>query len=336
MQVWLDEEVDGQLGVWLERYLAVELRSGLPDKPGEHVVIVSGCPVNEDALNNGRAVILVEPEQDESDRVIRLLAGSERPRLDIVSHVAPRMRAERTWSLVLALANRVPLAARQMRAGPVSRSDLTAADPSGGSWLDLERAIPLFGRTIAFIGFTPMAWTVADLAAQQGMFPIYWVDPGQDDSRVDTEGAALRSGAREVHFDHLFEGADVIVLDVPFSEESLRLIDTPELALMRPDALLVNAAHGRAIDEGALLQALRDGRLGGVALDRFNYEPLPDDSPLRDVERVLLTPGIVPPTVDEILERTAAEVAGLIGPDADRLALSRRVRHVRRRRVSTT
>ena len=333
MEVWTVGDEDGQLTTQLARLLAVEVRAGLPDSPGDHVIVVASRPVPDEALASARVIVLIEPELAEKDRVTRLLAGQSQPRLEVVANVSAGIRAERTWSLLLSMNARIPQATRALATQSVSHSNFVTGHPSGGSWLDLERPVSLFGSTIGFVGFTPMGWAMARLAMHSGMHPFYWAEPGSQATQVEVEGAALRSGATEVGFDDLLAAADVVVLDVCYSDSTIRLIDSPELSLMRPDAMLVNTAHGRAIDEGALLQALRDGRLGGVALDRFNYEPLPGDSPLRGFERVLLTPGIAVPTQAEIIERTAAEVASILSSFTDAPLASRRVRHVRRRRV---
>lgn len=334
MQVWLVGDTNGQLALRLARHLSVEVHAGVPNSEGEHIVIVSGQPASDEALASAFSIVLVEPELAEKDRVTRLLAGQGQPRLEILTNVGAGIRAERSWSLVLSMAARIPEATTALAAQSITHSDLVTGNPSGESWLDLERPVSLFGGTIGFVGFTPMGWRMAELAAQLGMKPVYWPEPESRAMQIESEGAALRSGATEVGFADLLAMSDVIVLDVCYSDSSVRLIDSPELALMLPGAMLVNTAHGRAIDEGALIQALRDGRLGGVALDRFNYEPLPDDSPLRGFERALLTPGIAVPTDAEILDRTTVEVARtLSSSDAGPLSL-RRVRHIRRRRAS--
>lgn len=334
MQVWIVGDDAGQLTTQLARRLAVEFRATLPEAPGDHVIVVAGRPAPDEALASARIIVLIEPELAERDRVTRLLAGQSQPQLEIVANVGAGIRAERTWSLLLSMSASIPQATTGLATQSVSHSDLVTGHPSGGSWLDLERPVSLFGGTIGFVGFTPMGWKMARLAMQSGMQPVYWAEPDSLAMHVEVEGAALCSGATEVGFDDLLAASDVVVLDVCYSDTTERLIDSPELSFMRPDAMLVNTAHGRAIDEGALLQALHDGRLRGVALDRFNYEPLPDDSPLRGFERALLTPGIAVPTQAEILERTSAEVACLLSSSDDASLSSRRVRHVRRRRAT--
>jgi D-3-phosphoglycerate dehydrogenase / 2-oxoglutarate reductase len=100
--------------------------------------------------------------------------------------------------------------------------------------------------------------------------------------------------------------ADVVSLHLPVTPATRGLIDTHRLALLRPGALLVNAARGALVDEAALVEALRSGHLAGAALDVFAQEPLPADSPLRDAPNLLLTPHLAGST------REAQDRAGVV------------------------
>lgn len=86
--------------------------------------------------------------------------------------------------------------------------------------------------------------------------------------------------------------SDYVVLSVPLTHETEKLIGEPELRLMRPNAYLVNIARGRVLDEKALVRALREGWIAGAGLDVTEEEPLPPDSPLYDMPNVILTPHI--------------------------------------------
>jgi phosphoglycerate dehydrogenase-like enzyme len=86
--------------------------------------------------------------------------------------------------------------------------------------------------------------------------------------------------------------ADVVVLAAPQTSATLHLIGARELAMMKADAVLVNVGRGKLVDEAALAAALATGRLRGAALDVFEHEPLPPDSPLWSREDVLITPHV--------------------------------------------
>ena len=84
--------------------------------------------------------------------------------------------------------------------------------------------------------------------------------------------------------------ADFLVLACPLTDETRNLVDAGVLAAMKPTARVINVARGRVVDEPALIAALREGRIGGAALDVTADEPLPQDSPLWDMPQVLITP----------------------------------------------
>jgi glyoxylate/hydroxypyruvate reductase A len=90
--------------------------------------------------------------------------------------------------------------------------------------------------------------------------------------------------------DELLPEADVVVLATPHTPLTHHLLDARRLALLKPSAIVVNVARGDVVDEQALIDALRAGRLRGAALDVFEREPLPDDSPLWDLPNVLVSP----------------------------------------------
>jgi phosphoglycerate dehydrogenase-like enzyme len=84
--------------------------------------------------------------------------------------------------------------------------------------------------------------------------------------------------------------SDFIVISAPVTSATQKLIDAHALATMKPDAYLINVARGALIDEPALIKALQEKRIGGAALDVFAEEPLPTNSPLWDLDNVLITP----------------------------------------------
>jgi phosphoglycerate dehydrogenase-like enzyme len=103
----------------------------------------------------------------------------------------------------------------------------------------------------------------------------------------------------------LLPSADVAVVAAPQTKDTRGLIGRREFAAMRSDAILVNVSRGRLVDEGALAEALANGRVGGAALDVFEQEPLPKDSPLWAMANVLITPhmaGFRPDHWDAVVE----------------------------------
>ncbi len=96
------------------------------------------------------------------------------------------------------------------------------------------------------------------------------------------------------------EGADVVSLCLPSTGETGGLVSRDVIARMKPGAVILNAGRGSTLDEAALIRALQEGRLGGAVLDVTAVEPLPDISPLWDMENVILTPHISGSNMDPV------------------------------------
>lgn len=109
-----------------------------------------------------------------------------------------------------------------------------------------------------------------------------------NDVRVIDEDVVARTGIRMVELETLLREADFVTLCCDLNPTSRHLIDAAALERMKDEAVLVNTARGPIVDEPALVCALREERIGGAGLDVFEEEPLPDDSPLRCMDQVLL------------------------------------------------
>jgi len=115
-------------------------------------------------------------------------------------------------------------------------------------------------------------------------------------------------GVRMTGLDELLAGADVVTLHVPLTDETRGMIGEAELGSMRPGSFLVNASRGGVVDEAALAGALREGRLAGAALDVYEEEPPPPDSPLREAPNLVLSAHLGGAT-PEARRAVAVEVA---------------------------
>ena len=100
----------------------------------------------------------------------------------------------------------------------------------------------------------------------------------------------LENGVEMTSLDELLEASDFVSLHTDLNPTSYHLMNTTTLAMMKPGAILINTSRGPVVDEPALIQALQTGVLGGAALDVFENEPLPDDSPLLKMDHVMLAP----------------------------------------------
>ncbi len=145
----------------------------------------------------------------------------------------------------------------------------------------------LAGRTLAIIGVGEIGRRVAAIGRAfrmrvLAMNAVYTV------SRATDLGVDVLYPPSELHA--MLAAADVLVLSMPHTPETERMIDAAALAALKPGAMLVNVARGTVVDEPALIEALRNGHLDFAALDVTLVEPLPDKSPLWDLPNVLISP----------------------------------------------
>ena len=160
----------------------------------------------------------------------------------------------------------------------------THAKMVDGAW-DTHTPTPVsrvHGRTLGLVGFGQIGRAVARKLAPWGL-RILATDPF-----VEPELAAARN-VRLVDLPTLCAESDYISLHVPLLPETRHLIGAPQLGLLKPGAILVNTSRGPVVDTRALARALDDGRLARAALDVFEEEPLPANSPLRSHPRLVLT-----------------------------------------------
>ncbi|MBK5004248.1 2-hydroxyacid dehydrogenase [Pseudomonas sp. S32] len=142
------------------------------------------------------------------------------------------------------------------------------------------------GKTLGIVGMGRIGEALARRAAAGfGMRVVYH-------SQRPKPEVQARYNAHRRDLDTLLAEADFVCLTVPLSASTEGLIGARELALMKPDAILVNISRGRVVDEAALAEALQAGRLRGAGLDVFVHEPLAADSPLLKLDNVVATPHI--------------------------------------------
>jgi D-3-phosphoglycerate dehydrogenase/(S)-sulfolactate dehydrogenase len=163
----------------------------------------------------------------------------------------------------------------------------------------------LNGKTLGIIGFGAIGRTVADIAKGFGMH-IMAYDPFVAGNGTRTPGVSL------VELPELLERSDAVTLHVFLSDDTRHIIDAAALDRMKPGAVLINAARGGVVDEDALVDALLSSKLSAAALDTFEAEPLPQDSRLRQVEHLLLTPHVGGATVEARAQSGAMAAQSII------------------------
>lgn len=163
------------------------------------------------------------------------------------------------------------------------------------------------GKTLGLVGFGAIAQQTAAMARALGMVTCAF-DPFLD------PGDAAWSGTTRQSLDAVLSASDVVSLHTPLTEATRQMISAPQLALMRPDAVLINAARGGVLDDRAFAAAVRDGQIAGGALDVFETEPLTADAAdmFAGLASVILTPHVAGVTV-ESNTRVSALIADLVG-----------------------
>ena len=182
--------------------------------------------------------------------------------------------ADLAFALLLAAARNVVLSDRDTRDGGWRTWSPTAflgPDPSGA--------------TLGIIGLGEIGRAVARRASGFGMTVLAA-------TRTPRPELERELGVERVSLNELLERSDFVSLHVPYGPETERLIGAPEFAAMKETAIIVNTARGGVIDQDALVEALREGAIGGAALDVTVPEPLPLDHPLYGFPTVTITPHI--------------------------------------------
>jgi len=152
----------------------------------------------------------------------------------------------------------------------------------------------LIGKTIGVVGLGNTGREIATRARAMGMRVLGYRRSAEAVPNVDR----LYASARGESLDDLLRESDFVVLATPLSDATHHLIGARELALMKSSGVLVNMARGAVVDEAALIDAMRAGRIAGAGLDTFEQEPLAPDSPIWDLPNVLITPHTTPQVPD--------------------------------------
>jgi phosphoglycerate dehydrogenase-like enzyme len=176
---------------------------------------------------------------------------------------------ELTWALILCLTRRVIDEARSLRAG---------------GW-QLGLGLGLAGRTLGIVGLGNMGVPVARIGQNFGMKVVAW-SPNLTSERAQVHGVEA------VSKDQLFRQSDVVSLHMPLGNSTVGLIGKAEIEAMKERAYFINTSRPQLVDQAALIDALRQRRIGGAGLDVYEVEPLPQDDSFRTLTNVIATPHI--------------------------------------------
>ncbi|MBM4284802.1 MAG: phosphoglycerate dehydrogenase [Deltaproteobacteria bacterium] len=195
--------------------------------------------------------------------------------------------AEHALSLMMALARNVPQAAHSMREGKWEKKKFQGTE--------------LFNKTLGIIGLGRIGSVVAERAIGLRMRVIAY-DP------FIIREAAMAMGVELVSMDELFARSDFITIHTPKTKETAKFLNREAFQKMKPGVRLINCARGGLIDDEALMEALKDGKVAAAALDVFESEPPPAEFPLRQFPNVICTPHLGAST-DEAQANVAVAIA---------------------------
>ncbi len=176
---------------------------------------------------------------------------------------------EFTWALILALARNVVIENASLRSG---------------GW-QTNVGADLCGKTLGVVGLGNVGSRVAEIGRTFGMNVIAW-------SQNLTKERAEAAGARLVSKEEIFRESDIVTIHLVLSHRSRGIVGRSELASMKPTAYLVNTARGSIVDEAALIEILKAGKIAGAGIDVFDIEPLPLKHPFRHLPNALATPHL--------------------------------------------
>ena len=179
--------------------------------------------------------------------------------------------AELTVAMLLASARSIPQADQSLRGGKWDRKKFMGSE--------------VYGKTLGVIGLGKIGREVAKRLQAFGMTVVGY-DPYLQAEQAEAMGIKL------LDLDTLYKESDYITVHVPKTKETAGMIDAAKIALMKPTVRLINVARGGIIDETALADAAKAGRIGGAAIDVFSVEPAPADNPLLGIPNVITTPHL--------------------------------------------
>ena len=188
--------------------------------------------------------------------------------------------SDHTLMLMLALNKKLALGDRSVR---------------DGSWNDSVGGLNTYEMADKLVGLVGIGNIGRQVAKRLQGFDarVQYYDPypltPERERELDVTGVEL---------DELFRTSDIVSLHTPLTPETRGLVSRERLAMMKPTALLINTARGPVVDEAALIEALRTGKIAGAGLDVFEQEPIEPDNPLLSMDNVALTPHIAGITWD--------------------------------------
>ena len=263
-------------------------------------VVLDGALLDSAAAKDLKMIAIAATGTDNVDLEAARARGI---RVCNVPGYAAQSVAQFTVALILELATRVGGYGELVRAGAWEKSPIYTL-------LEFP-SFELAGKSLGIVGYGNIGRRVAEMARGFGLETLIAARPG-------SEGPGPQG---RLPLDEVLKRSDIVSLHCPLTPQTRNLVDSRALALMKPGALLINAARGGLVDAEALIQALREKRLAGAAVDVLTQEPPPPDHPLikaaKELDNLLVTPHCAwsarearQRLMDEVLENILAFTRG--------------------------
>ena len=272
-----------------DRYELLTLQDGSAEERRSllakaELVIVGGARMSEEDV--GAAVnlrLVLHQGVGYHDTVATKNLMERQIRLAVTPQGTSEGVAEHTIMMMLAVGRRLAFCDSELRKGNWHSNTFRST------------ARQLFGSTVGIVGFGRIGKQVAKRLIGFNAKTIY-TDIIEIEKDIEEELQASR-----VTLEVLLKESDFVTLHVPLTDATHHLIDKEALDMMKPGATLINCARGPVVSELALIDAMKNRRLGGAGLDVFEIEPPPKPNPFADFENVVLTPHHAPGTRDTMM-----------------------------------
>jgi len=185
--------------------------------------------------------------------------------------------AEHTWAMLLSMARQIPQAHGKLKAGNWDRKSF--------------KGVEVFNKTLGVVGLGKIGRRVASYALGMGM-KVIGFDPFVTEENAKTLGVELKK------LEEVIKEADFLTFHIPKTKETAGMINAKSIATMKKGVRIVNVARGGIINEQDLYEAVKSGQVAAAALDVFEKEPLPADSPLLTLDNIITTPHLGASTVE--------------------------------------
>ena len=274
--------------------------------------------IDDDILKKSRRLLVVSNLATGFDNIDLEAASRHNVLVTRTLGVLSATTAEFTIALIFAAARRIVEGDRVVRSGEWK---------TWGPEVLLGR--DLSGATLGIIGMGGIGREVTHRALALGMRVVYF-------SRRSKPALERRYRMEFLGLDELCRESDFISLHAPLTTETRHVVNSRTLAIMKPTSILVNTARGALVDQGALYQAISEGRIGGAALDVSDPEPIAPNDPLFSLPNVIVTPHIASASVATRSRMARLAVQNLLEALAGRLpkhAVNREIARAWRQRV---